>query len=187
VSYRIPIREQDTDGKLFENDRDEEGRIIIAELEDFVLINCYFPNGGGGPERLKYKLKFYDDFLKYILKLKKEGKKIIICGDINTAHNEIDLARPKENEKNTGFLRIERDWIDQVVKNGFIDVFRHINPSLEGAYTWWDMKTASRDRNVGWRLDYFFVEQDLMGKVQNIEHLSEFAGSDHCPIVLEIR
>ena len=185
VEYVIPGQESVNTG-LFDEKMDEEGRIIIAHFEKFVLITCYFPNGGGGPERLEYKLKFYDDFLKYVKRLDVGGKQIIFCGDINTAHNEIDLARPKENETSTGFLPIERAWLDKVIKNNFIDVFRHFHRDEVGAYTWWDMKTSSRDRNIGWRLDYFFANQTILEKVRSIRHLTDFMGSDHCPVMMEI-
>jgi len=166
--------------------KDAEGRVLAAHFGNIVLLNVYFPNGGGGEERLEYKLKFYDLFLEEINKLKKSGKSIIFCGDVNTAHQEIDLARPKENEKNTGFLPIEREWIDEVVNSGYVDVFRNLNPDKKGIYTYWDMKTRARDRNVGWRIDYFFTSLDLMKKIKKFETLSNFYGSDHCPITLEL-
>lgn len=166
---------------------DNEGRIIIAHYEQFVLINCYFPNGGGGPVRLKYKLDYYDAFLVFINKLKKQGKNVIFCGDINTAHNEIDLARPKENVENTGFLPIEREWMDQVVNNGWVDVFRNFYPDKKDVYTYWDQKTRARDRNVGWRIDYFFTNQTFIPKIKSFKTLSDYYGSDHCPIMIEIK
>ena len=165
----------------------EEGRLIEAVFEDFVLINGYFPNGGQGPERLEYKLKFYDAFLEHINKIVKQGKSVIFCGDINTAHEAIDLARPKENEGNTGFLPEERAWLDEVVSAGFIDTFRHFYPTKTGAYTYWDQKTAARDRNVGWRIDYFFVSGDLVSKVTKSEIHSTVLGSDHCPIEIQLK
>jgi len=165
---------------------DQEGRMIVAYYEDFVLLNVYFPNGGMGPERLQYKLAFYDAFLKFIEKLRKRGHKIIFCGDVNTAHEEIDLARPKSNETRSGFLPEERAWLDEVVAAGYIDVFRHFYPSKDQAYTYWDMKTRSRDRNVGWRIDYFFISPDLIKKIKSTSILSNTYGSDHCPIYLEL-
>ena len=165
---------------------DDEGRTIVLDFGSWVLINCYFPNGGGGPVRLDYKLRFYDAFLEYCTSLRAQGKSIIFCGDINTAHHEIDLARPKENEKNTGFLPIERAWLDEVENQGFVDVFRHLFPNETDAYTYWDQKTAARDRNVGWRIDYFFVSPDLVPKIKKTEILADYYGSDHCPIVLDI-
>jgi exodeoxyribonuclease-3 len=165
---------------------DQEGRQIALFFKDFVLVNIYFPNGGGGPERLAYKLAYYEAFLKYIEKLRKGGHSIVFCGDINTAHTEIDLARPKENVENTGFLPIERAWIDKVIAKGYVDIFRTENPGKVGAYTYWDMKTYARERNVGWRIDYFFISPDLVSKVKSAKIMDSIFGSDHCPISLEI-
>ncbi len=163
-----------------------EGRLVMSDFGSFVLFNVYFPNGGSGPSRLEYKLRFYDAFLDYISKLKESGRSIIFTGDINTAHKEIDLARPKENVKNTGFLPIERDWIDRVVKAGFIDSFRLLHGEETGKYSYWDMKTFSRDRNVGWRIDYFFVSEDLKDKIKESNMLENIMGSDHCPIYVKL-
>jgi len=163
---------------------DDEGRIVGAKFKNFTIISGYFPNGGASPARLKYKLEFYDAFLKFILKLRKNGEKVIFCGDVNTAHEAIDLARPKANEENTGFLPIERAWISKVIKNKFIDIFRQFYPNKTGAYTYWDIKTHARDRNVGWRLDYFFADSKI--KVKNTGILENYYGSDHCPIWIEI-
>ena len=149
--------------------------------------NCYFPNGGGGPIRLDYKLRFYDAFLNKVDALHKKGYAIIFCGDINTAHTEIDLARPKENVDNTGFLPIEREWLDQVVLHGYVDVFRHLYPNKKDIYTYWDMKTGARARNVGWRIDYFFVSPDVVPSIKKIDTLVDYYGSDHCPILLELK
>ena len=165
---------------------DNEGRLLGIKLKNFTIINVYFPNGGAGPHRLKYKLEFYDAFLKFIIKLRKNGERIIFCGDVNTAHEAIDLARPRGNEKNTGFLPIERAWISKVIKNNFLDVWRHFNPNKKDTYTYWDIKTRARDRNVGWRLDYFFADKKIISKIKKIEMLSDYMGSDHCPIELEI-
>ena len=176
---------------------DDEGRTLVLFFKNFVLINCYFPNGGGGPERLKYKLDFYDAFLEFINKLKQEGhnpplhkatarRSVIFCGDVNTAHEEIDLARPKENEDNTGFLPIERAWLDEVVNNGFVDVFRNFYPNKKDVYTYWDQKTRARDRNVGWRIDYFFTNQSFIKNIKSFKTLTDYPGSDHCPIMIEI-
>ena len=164
---------------------DDEGRIVVAHYKKFVLINGYFPNGGGGPERLKYKLEFYDAFLEFVNKLKKKSKNIIFCGDINTAHEEIDLARPKQNENNTGFLPIERAWLDGVVDNGWVDIFRNLYPNKKDVYTYWDQKTRARDRNVGWRIDYFFTNQSFIKKIKSFKTLVDYFGSDHCPIMIE--
>lgn len=167
---------------------DDEGRLLIVYLKDIVLLNIYFPNGGGGPERLQYKLDFYDAFLSFIEKLRKKeaGKRaVIFCGDVNTAHEEIDLARPKENEKNTGFLPEERAWLDEVVAHGWVDTFRRFFPTKEGAYSYWDMKSAARDRNVGWRIDYFFIAEESMGRVKRAGIDANVYGSDHCPVWVE--
>lgn len=161
---------------------DDEGRLIGVKYKNFTLINIYFPNAGRELLRLKYKLDFYKSFLKLILKLQKNGERIIFCGDINTAHKEIDLARPKENIENTGFLPIERAWIDKLIKNKFIDVFRNFYPEKIGAYTYWDIKTHARNRNVGWRLDYFFADEKIIRKIKNTGILSDYLGSDHCPL-----
>ena len=166
---------------------DQEGRFIAAFYEDFVVATVYFPNGGGGPARLDYKLRFYDAFLKYINKIRKSGKEIIFCGDINTAHTEIDLARPKENSENTGFLPIERKWIDKVIANKYVDIFRHLYPNVKEKYTYWDMKTFARERNVGWRIDYFFVSDGLLAAQPKAKILDTILGSDHCPIELNIK
>jgi len=166
---------------------DDEGRVITARFSDFILVNCYFPNGGGGPERLAYKLKFYDEFLTYIESLKKKYKKVIFCGDVNTAHYPIDLARPKENEENTGFLPEERAWLDEVVDSGWVDVFRNFFPNKKDAYSYWDMKTRARDRNVGWRIDYFFASAPMVTGISSIEILTNFLGSDHAPIEMNLK
>jgi len=165
---------------------DQEGRFLAIYLENTVIITCYFPNGGGGPDRLEYKLEYYDEFLKFIEKLRKQDKTVIFCGDVNTAHNEIDIARPKENENHSGFMRIERDWVDKIISMGWIDSFRTLHPETI-KYSWWDMKTFARDRNVGWRLDYFFVSPDLKNKIKKAEILDDMMGSDHCPVLLEIK
>jgi len=165
---------------------DDEGRLLGVKFKDFTLINVYFPNAGRGLDRLKYKLDFYESFLKFILRLRRAGEHVIFCGDINTAHKEIDLARPKANEENTGFLPIERAWIDKVIKNDFVDIFRKFYPGKTGAYTYWDQKLRCRDRNVGWRLDYFFPSSEIVSKIKSTGMLSDYYGSDHCPIWLEI-
>ncbi len=166
---------------------DDEGRLIAAHFNDFVLVNVYFPNGGGGPERLQYKLNFYAEFLNYIEKLRKTGKGVIFCGDVNTAHKEIDLARPKENAEHTGFLPEERAWIDSVIEHGYVDVFRYLYPDKKDAYSYWDMKTFARERNVGWRIDYFFVSPDMLPRVQSMDMLHTVGGSDHCPLALFLK
>jgi exodeoxyribonuclease III len=165
---------------------DQEGRLILAEYKDFTLINCYFPNGGGPSERLRYKLDFYDYFLEFINKLHEKHPNIIFCGDINVAHKPIDLARPKENETHVGFLPIERAWMDKLIAHKWVDVYRHLYPDQAEAYTYWDMKTFARERNVGWRIDYFFTSPEMLKRVKSVEILGKIFGSDHCPIKLTL-
>lgn len=183
------IKPDSVDYGLGKEELDQEGRFLALYFEKSktIFINTYFPNGGGGPERLDYKLRFYDAFLSYIEKKKKAGYSIIFTGDVNTAHQEIDLARPKENKENTGFLPIERAWIDKVVDKGYVDTFRLIHGEKPEQYTYWDMKTFARERNVGWRIDYFFVSGDLKERVKKAIIFSDILGSDHCPIGLEIK
>jgi len=164
---------------------DQEGRIIGAEFDDFWLLNVYFPNGGQGPERLNYKMHFYDAFFAFAERLRKK-KPVIFCGDVNTAHEEIDLARPKENEENTGFLPQERAWIDEVINAGYVDSFRHFYPQTKNAYTYWDIKSRARDRNVGWRLDYFFIANEFIKHIKKVGIENEIYGSDHCPISITL-
>jgi len=164
---------------------DKEGRVLWLDFKDFILINTYMPNGGRLKQRLQYKLDFYDLFLKYLETLLENGINIIITGDINTAHRPIDLARPKQNEKNTGFLPEERAWIDKLISTGFLDAFRLFN-NQPNHYTWWDYKTRSRERNVGWRLDYFFVSIKLEKGIKNSGIMPHVMGSDHCPVFLEV-
>jgi exodeoxyribonuclease III len=164
---------------------DNEGRMLICVYPRFFFINLYIPNGGMGPERLAFKLSFYKELLNMLKQLKKKKKSIILCGDINTAHKEIDLARPKENENNTGFLPEERAWLDTFIKWGLVDTFRIFNKE-PSHYTWWDYKTRSRERNVGWRLDYFFVDKTSVACVKDAFILHDIKGSDHCPIGLII-
>ncbi len=165
---------------------DDEGRLIAAHFDNVVILTVYFPNGGMGPHRVAYKMRFYDAFLDYIEKIRSGGKGVIFCGDLNTAHEEIDLARPKENENNTGFLAEERAWIDEVLNHGYIDTYRYIHPNKEGAYSYWDLKTRARDRNVGWRLDYVFVSALLQQRLKDAFILKDVFGSDHCPTGIEL-
>ena len=162
---------------------DTEGRALILRVKDVVLANVYFPNGGRSPERLAYKMDFYGKFLKFVDSL--EERNIIVCGDLNTAHKEIDLARPKQNENVSGFLPVERKWVDKFVSHGYIDTFRHFNDE-PGHYSWWDYKTRSRERNVGWRIDYFFVTRELLPRLKNAFMLNDVHGSDHCPVGIEL-
>jgi len=164
---------------------DVEGRIFITEYPSFTLFNIYFPNGKKDKERLEYKMDFYGTFLNEVENLKTKGKNIISCGDFNTAHKEIDIARPKENEKISGFLPVERAWIDKFIEHGYVDTFRYFNKQ-PNQYTWWDMKTRARERNVGWRIDYFFVNKEFTPHVKKAFIMQDVMGSDHCPIGLII-
>jgi exodeoxyribonuclease-3 len=167
---------------------DCEGRLIIAEFDTFILMNGYFPNGQRDHNRVDYKLEFSRKVLKKALKLKEEKKKeIIITGDFNTAHREIDLKNPAANINSTGFLPRERVFIDELISKDFIDVFRYFNPDKTEQYTWWTYRSNCRERNIGWRLDYFFVSKDFLPKVKSIKHQTDILGSDHCPVVLELR
>jgi exodeoxyribonuclease-3 len=165
---------------------DGEGRIIRADFDDFIVFNVYFPNGKASAERLQYKFDFYEDFLKYIAALCQRGKKVIFCGDVNTAHTAIDLARPKENEETSGFLPAERAWIDKCIKRGFVDTFRMFT-NEGGHYSWWDFKTRARERNIGWRIDYVFVSENLKEQVASAFINTDIFGSDHCPIGITLK
>lgn len=165
---------------------DIEGRVIIADYPAFTLMNIYFPNGKSGQERLDYKMDFYDDFLDYADSLRSQGKKIVVCGDVNTAHKEIDLARPKENSKISGFLPIEREWIDKFISHGYVDTFRQFNQEPD-QYSWWDLKSGARARNVGWRIDYFFISEDLLTSLTRAFIMPDVMGSDHCPVGITLK
>lgn len=171
--------------KTFEQD----GRFVQIDLEEFSLLNIYFPNGNpkaSGEEMLGFKLDFYSAFLKHLNSLRSKGRSIIACGDYNIAHNEKDIAHPVENQDSIGFLPIEREWMDRIIKEGYIDVFRQFHPNKEDQYTWWSYRTRARERNIGWRIDYFFISPDLLDRVLSVYHQVQVLGSDHCPIVLEL-
>ncbi len=161
----------------------QEGRMMELDFGDFLLFNIYFPNGGSGEVRLKYKLQFYKEFLAYMKKLLAQKKRIVFCGDLNTAHHEIDLARPKENIDNSGFMPIERVWLDKFEQAGFIDTFRMFQKD-GGHYSYWDQKTFARQRNAGWRIDYFWVSPNLQARVKKAFVQPDIYGSDHCPVGL---
>ena len=162
-----------------------EGRFLHLEYPAFHYMNIYFPNGQNGEERLAYKLGFYDAFLDHAQELRKT-RPIVVCGDFNTAHRPIDIARPKENESTSGFLPIERAWMDKFSAAGYVDAFRLINGDKPDQYSWWSFRMKARERNVGWRIDYFFVSDELRGKVKNAWIEPEVKGSDHCPVGLEL-
>lgn len=164
---------------------DGEGRVLELEFKDFVLYNVYFPNGGRGPERVKYKLDFYSELFNRVNEKRKVHKNIIVCGDYNTAHKEIDLARPKENVKTSGFMPEERAWVDKIVEMDYVDIFREYNTSPH-QYTYWDQITRARERNVGWRIDYYMISREMRNMVTNASIHADVMGSDHCPIGLQL-
>jgi exodeoxyribonuclease-3 len=165
---------------------DSEGRTIVADYGDYVLITAYFPNGSRDHHRVPYKMSYKQAFLDFCNDLRNEGRQVIFCGDVNTAHQEIDLARPKQNQKTTGFLPIERAWIDKVVEQGYVDTFRALHPEQTGGYTWWSYVGGARNRNVGWRIDYFFISPDVLPAVKAAEIHADVLGSDHCPVSLTL-
>ncbi|MHC5077850.1 MAG: exodeoxyribonuclease III [Planctomycetota bacterium] len=165
---------------------DTEGRVIIAEFSSFILVTVYVPNGGRECVRVPFKMGFSDALLGVLEDLRSEGKGVAVCGDFNTAHKAVDLARPKENEDHTGFLPEERAWLDKFLGRGYVDTFRHLHPKKTGAYTWWDYRTRARPKNIGWRLDYFFVTADLLPRLRSAFILHEVTGSDHCPVGIEL-
>ena len=166
-----------------DKDLDDEGRTLIAEYNDFILLNFYFPNGQMNEDRLQYKLRFHEAAYRLFLSLRRKKKNLIICGDYNIAHNEIDLKHPKPNENTSGFLRIERDWLDKFQKKGFVDTFRHFYPN-EVKYSWWTYMRNARQNNAGWRIDYFWVSQ--IEKVKDSFIHNEVYGSDHCPVSIVV-
>jgi exodeoxyribonuclease-3 len=170
--------------ELGEKKFDNEGRTVICEYDSFFLINGYFPNGSRDHSRVSYKLEYSEYVLQYAKKLEKK-KPVIICGDLNTAHHEIDLKNPKTNKKTTGFLPNERAWVDRLVEHGFVDIFRHLNNEPDH-YSWWSYRNNCRERNIGWRIDYFFLSESLVNKVNACYYQPEVLGSDHCPMILEI-
>lgn len=165
---------------------DHEGRVLGVKAGDLVVFGNYFPNGGKSDAAWKEKLVFFDHFHKYIQDLRKKKNKVIFTGDLNVAHNPIDLARPKENEKTVGFRPEERAWVDRLVADKWVDVFRKKYPE-KVEYTWWQVITNARARNIGWRIDYFIIDEPLYKSVKDIRHLNDHMGSDHCPVVLEIK
>lgn len=174
VSYGLDIEEHDT-----------EGRVITLEYKDFYLVNVYTPNSQRELARLDYRMKWEDDFRDYLKGLDMK-KPVILCGDLNVAHKEIDLKNPSTNKKNAGFTDEERGKMTTLIESGFIDSFRHIYPEKEDAYTWWSYMRQARDRNVGWRIDYFMVSKQLEDRIKSATIHSEVLGSDHCPVELTI-
>jgi exodeoxyribonuclease III len=174
---------------------DEEGRVIVAEYPWFTLFNVYFPKGDTNPSRihrLDYKMAFYNSFLEFVDTYKSREKRLVICGDFNTAHQPVDLARPKENQKTSGFLPQERAWIDKLIEHGFEDTFRKFNPE-SNQYSWWDVKTRAKERGIGWRLDYFFISNALSESIidafilDNVKQVIGSDASDHCPVGIKLK
>ena len=170
VTYGIGIEEHD-----------HEGRVITLEYEDFFLVTCYTPNSQDGLKRLDYRMTWEDDFLAYMKQLDAK-KPVILCGDLNVAHKEIDLKNPKTNRMNAGFTDQEREKMTIVLSSGFTDTFRHFYPDLEGAYSWWSYRFQARQKNAGWRIDYFIVSDRLMERIESASIHNEVFGSDHCPV-----
>jgi len=164
-------------------EHDKEGRIITVEYEEFFFVTVYTPNAKRDLSRLEYRMKWEDDFKDYVVNLSKQ-KGVVICGDLNVAHHEIDLKNHKSNHKNAGFTKEERSKFSDLLAAGFIDTFRYVNPDLEGAYTWWSY--GSRERNVGWRIDYFLVSEGLEKHIKDVQIYDEVLGSDHCPVGLTL-
>ena len=164
---------------------DHEGRLITLEYENFYMVTCYTPNSQRELTRLQYRLCWEEDFRMYLKKLD-AVKPVIVCGDLNVAHKEIDLKNPKSNQNNAGFTPQERAAMTNLLDSGFVDTFRHLHPDVTGAYSWWSYMFSARAKNVGWRIDYFLVSQRIADKVTAAEIHSDVLGSDHCPVVLEI-
>jgi exodeoxyribonuclease-3 len=167
-------------------EHDQEGRVIAAEYDNFFIVTVYVPNSGNELNRLPYRTTWDNSFLAYLKGLE-EQKPVIVCGDFNVAHKEVDLARPKQNyNKAAGFMQEEIDGMDAYTSKGFIDTFRHKNPD-EIKYSWWSYRGGARDRNVGWRIDYFLVSEKLISQVKNASIHNEIKGSDHCPVAIEMK
>ncbi len=164
---------------------DTEGRYIELEYNNFHLINCYFPNSQSEGKRLDYKLRFNEAIMKRCNELVENGKNIILCGDLNVAHKEIDLTNPKRNEKNPGYLPEERSWITEFLEGGYVDTFRHFHPE-EIKYSWWSYRFNSREKNIGWRIDYHIVNESFMKNIEDTVILNDIMGSDHCPVLLKV-
>ncbi len=165
---------------------DREGRVLSLEFPNFVLINAYFPNSQRDHKRLSYKLEFCAAILEHLENLRAKGKNIILCGDFNIAHEEIDLKNPKANYANAGFLPEERAWMSKFLGMGYVDTFRHLQPE-GGHYTWWSYRPGVRARNIGWRLDYQVISKGLLSQVADVRHLPHLLGSDHCPVLLDLK
>ena len=167
------------------DEHDHEGRVVTLEMEEFFLVCVYTPNSQDGLRRLDYRMRWEDDFRAYLLALD-ERKPVIVCGDLNVAHKEIDLKNPKTNRMNAGFTDEERGKMTELLGAGFVDTFRHLHPEQEGAYSWWSYRFRAREKNAGWRIDYFLTSQRFVPKVREANILADIMGSDHCPVELVI-
>ncbi|MBQ8199439.1 MAG: exodeoxyribonuclease III [Lachnospiraceae bacterium] len=174
VSYGIGIEEHD-----------QEGRVITLEFEKFYMVTCYTPNSKQQLERLEYRMVWEDDFREYLHKLE-ENKPVVVCGDLNVAHKEIDLKNPKTNHHSAGFTDEEREKMTQLLESGFVDSYRHFYPDTEGVYSWWSYRFQARAKNAGWRIDYFLVSEELKDKLASADIHTQVFGSDHCPVELQI-
>lgn len=205
VAVYSKIKPMSVEQHIFADEKfDNEGRVLKLEFawQDLLgnanpknkqagnttitLFNVYFPNGKASAQRLQYKMDFYQAFLQIIKKMLAQGKSVIVCGDVNTAHQPIDLARPKANENISGFLPMERAWMDNFLRLGLIDSFRYLYPDAKDQYSWWSYRSGARERNVGWRIDYFFLSQNLAKHLQQTVVLPQVQGSDHCPVGVEL-
>ncbi|AYK66009.1 exodeoxyribonuclease III [Bacillus subtilis subsp. subtilis] len=166
-------------------EHDQEGRVITLEFENVFVITVYTPNSRRGLERIDYRMQWEEVLLSYILELDQK-KPVILCGDLNVAHQEIDLKNPKANRNNAGFSDQEREAFTRFLEAGFVDSFRHVYPDLEGAYSWWSYRAGARDRNIGWRIDYFVVSERLKEQIEDASISADVMGSDHCPVELII-
>ena len=171
---------------MSKEEHNKEGRILTLEFKNFYLVNVYTPNAQPELKRLKYRQEWDKDFLDYLKKLEKT-KPVIVCGDFNVAHKEIDLARPKDNLKNPGFTEEEREGFSKYIEHGFTDAFRYFYPNKKDQYTWWSVRTNARERNVGWRIDYFCISKELQSKLKEAKILSHVKGSDHCPVEITLK
>ncbi|MCC8015390.1 MAG: exodeoxyribonuclease III [Eubacterium sp.] len=167
-------------------EHDKEGRLITLEMEDFYYVTCYTPNSQDGLKRLDYRMKWEDDLRAYFKRLE-EKKPVVYCGDLNVAHKEIDLKNPKTNRKNAGFTDEERGKMTELLESGFTDTFRLLYPDLESVYSWWSYRFKAREKNAGWRIDYFIVSESLNNRVEDAKIHTDIFGSDHCPVELDLK
>lgn len=169
-----------------QEEHDQEGRVITLEFEEFYLVNCYTPNSQRELTRLDYRMKWEDEFKSYLKKLDTK-KPVILCGDLNVAHNEIDLKNPSTNRHNAGFTNEEREKMTELLNNGFVDSFRYLYPDTKDVYSWWSYMFHAREKNAGWRIDYFIVSEKIKEKIEDSKVLMQVLGSDHCPVELDIK